>query len=206
MAASIDTLLTDVGGVLLTNGWDHEARARAIAHFNLDAAEVDERHRQSFETYELGKITLDEYLKWVVFYREQPFSPDDFKQFMFAQSQPYPQMLALLRDVRRRYGLKIVVVSNEGRELTKYRIQQFHLDDFVDVYLVSGYVRLRKPDPDIYRLAVDVAMVSLDRCLYLEDRPLFVEVAREQGIPSLRHESYEATKAALAARGLTTTG
>lgn len=202
MPTAITTLLTDLGGVLLTNGWDRNARARAVARFNLEAAEVDERHHQAFDTYEEGKLSLDEYLHHVVFYRERPFTMAEFKQFMYDQSQPYPEMLELVRRLKRQYGLKVVVVSNEGRELTKHRIEAFHLDDFVDVFVASSYAHYHKPDPDIYRLAVDVAIVPLDRCVYLEDRPLFVEVAQGLGIPSIRHVSYESTKAALAALGL----
>lgn len=195
-------IFTDLGGVLLTNGWDRHMRERAATHFGLDFAEVDERHNQAFDAYEEGKLDLDEYLDLVVFYEPRSFAMADYKAFMLEQSQPFPEMLDLLRRLKVMYKLKVVVISNEGRELTAHRIAAFGLRDFVDVFVVSAYVHFRKPDADIFRIALDVSQVPADQAIYLEDRPLFVEVARDLGIPSLRHRSYAETRAYLASIGL----
>src|ERR1700687_3481615 len=146
----ITTLFLDIGGVLLTNGWGRQRRRVAAETFKIDYAEMDERHHLSFNTYEDGKLTLDQYLDQVVFYEPRSFSKDDFKTFMYAQSQPYPDMLQFIRALKQRYPLKMVVVSNEGRELTAYRIEKFALRDFIDSFVVSSYVHYRKPDRDIY--------------------------------------------------------
>ena len=122
IAKRTTALFLDVGGVLLTNGWDRSMRKRAAETFGLDADDMDERHHLTFDTYELGKLTLDEYLDRMVFYKERRFSREKFKEFMFAQSKPFPQMLDLIRGLRKAYGLKIAVVSNEGRELRTYRV------------------------------------------------------------------------------------
>ncbi len=114
----------DYGGVLLTDGWDHHARKRAATSFKLKWAEMEERHHLTFATYEEGKLTLEEYLGRVVFYKKRPFTRAQFRRFMFAQSKPYPEMIELVRKLKARYGLKIVVVSNEARELNAYRIRQ----------------------------------------------------------------------------------
>ncbi len=200
--AGIAALFLDLGGVLLTNGWDHHARASAASAFGLDAAEFDERHRQVFDAYEVGKISLATYLDLVVFDRPRPFTRAAFTAFMFAQSRPYPEMLDLIRALKTRHGIKVVAVSNEGRELAEHRIQAFCLADVVDVFVVSGFVHYRKPDPDLFQLALDVAQAPRDRVVYVEDRPVFVEAAERLGIRSLRHVSFEATRAALAALGL----
>ena len=121
--SSITTIFTDIGGVLLTNGWDRGSRRKAIDHFKLDAEETEERHHLTFDTYEVGKITLDEYLERVVFYKKRSFSRQRFRQFMYDQSKPFPDMLALLQQLKKKYGLQIAVVSNEGRELAEYRIK-----------------------------------------------------------------------------------
>ena len=168
----ITTLFTDIGGVLLTNGWDHHARQRAAHQFGLDFAEMDDRHHLTFDTYEEGKHGLDEYLNRVIFYTDRPFRPAAFKRFMMAQSQPYPEMLDFVRALKTHSRLKIVAVSNEGRELTTYRVRTFSLTDFIDVFVVSSFVHLRKPDRDIYRMALDMAQVEPEAVLYLEDRPL----------------------------------
>lgn len=198
----IEAVFTDVGGVILTNGWDTEGRKLAAAQFNLDRAEMDSRHRMTFDTYEIGKLSLDAYLDRIVFYQPRTFSKDDFKAFMYAQSKPYPDMLDLMRHVKARNGIKLAVVSNEGRELTEYRIRTFGLSDFVDFFVSSCFVRFRKPDADIFRMAIDMVQVPPERTIYLDDRELFVEVARSLGLQAIHHTSYEETCRAFTALGL----
>ncbi len=195
------TIFTDIGGVMLTNGWDHNGRKKAIEHFNLDPAETEERHHLTFDTYESGKISLEEYLKRLVFYTKRNFTPEDFRQFMFEQSQPYPEMLALVRGIKEKYGIKIAVVSNEGRELNTYRINTFKLNEFVDFFISSCFVHLRKPDADIFKIALDIAQVAPEQVIYLEDRPMFVQVADTLGIQGIIHRDYESTKQQLATLG-----
>lgn len=195
-------LFLDVGGVLLTNGWDRSMRKRAAEAFGLDGNEMDDRHHLTFDTYELGKLTLDEYLDRMVFYKERRFSREEFKEFMFAESRPFPEMLDLIRGLKKAYDLKIAVVSNEGRELTTYRIQKFGLAEFVDFFIASSFVHFRKPDADIYRMALDVAQVPLDRVVYIEDRLMFVEVAQGLGIRAVHHIDFESTRASLGSLGL----
>ncbi len=195
-------LFLDVGGVLLTNGWDRSMRKRAAETFGLDADDMDDRHHLTFDTYELGKLSLDEYLDRMVFYKERRFSREEFKEFMFAQSKPFPRMLDLIRGLRKAYGLKVAVVSNEGRELTTYRIQRFGLAGFVDFFIASSFVHFRKPDADIYRIALDIAQVPVDQVVYIEDRLMFVEVAQSLGIRAVHHIRFESTRAGLASLGL----
>jgi putative hydrolase of the HAD superfamily len=201
-AAPITCLFLDIGGVLLTNGWDRHSRQRAAETFGLDYAEMDERHHLTFDTYEEGKTSLDVYLNRVVFYEPRSFTRQAFKDFMFAQSQPYPDMLNLFQGLKERYGLKIAVVSNEGRELTTYRIAKFGLGQFVDFFVSSCFVHFRKPDEDIYRVALDIAQVAPENVLYVEDRGLFIEVARGLGIQGLKHLDYQTTKKELEKKGL----
>jgi putative hydrolase of the HAD superfamily len=198
----ITTLFLDVGGVLLTNGWDHHARRRAAKHFQLDWAEMQQRHELNFETHEQDKITFQEYLDRVVFWQKRPFTRGDFRRFMFAQSQPCAEMIAMVRDLKAEYRLKIIVVSNEAREVNAYRIRQFKLAGFVDAFISSCFVHLRKPDVDIFRLALDIALVPARQIVYIENTPLFVQVAEGLGIPSILHTDYPSTRAKLAALGL----
>jgi len=195
-------LFLDVGGVLLTNGWDRSMRRRAAESFRLDPADMDERHHLTFDTYELGKLSLDEYLNRMVFCKKRPFSKEEFKAFMFAQSQAFPQMIDLVRNLKKAYSLKVAVVSNEGRELTTYRIQKFGLGEFVDFFIASSFVHFRKPDSDIYRIALDVAQVPIEHVLYIEDRLMFVEVAQGMGIRSIHHTGFDSTRENLASFGL----
>jgi putative hydrolase of the HAD superfamily len=203
-AIPITTLFLDVGSVLLTNGWDHHARRRAAKHFHLDWDEMEERHTLNFVIYETDKLTLQEYLGWVIFYKKRSFTRAEFWRFMCAQSKPFVEMIALMRQLKARYGLKIIVLNNEARELNDYRIHKFKLDEFVDVFVSSCLVRLHKPDPAIFRLALDIAMTPARQIVYIENTPMFVQIADGLGIRSLLHMDYRSTCAKLSALGLKT--
>ena len=198
----ITALFLDIGGVLLTNGWDHHARKRAATNFKLELAEMEDRHHLTFDTYEEGKLSLEEYLGRVVFYQKRPFTRAQFRRFMFAQSKPYPEMIELARKLKAKYGLKIVVVSNEGRELNSHRIRKFKLDGFVDSFISSCFVHVRKPDADLFRLALDIAQTPAGQIVYIENTPMFVQIAEGLGIRSILHTDYRSTCAKLASFGL----
>jgi putative hydrolase of the HAD superfamily len=192
-----NALFLDIGGVLLTNGWDRHSREGAAKKFNLDFTEMSERHSLAFDTYEIGHMTLDEYLNYVVFYQSRDFSPEQFKDFMFSQSQPYLEMISLIKNLKAQHSLKIVAVSNEGRELVKYRIKTYELDDLFDVFVFSGFIHLRKPDPEFYQMAIDLSQVKPENVIYIDDRPLLVEMGRKLGFWSICHSNVAATRSLL---------
>jgi len=198
----ITTLFLDIGGVLLSNGWDRKIRQLAAEAFALNFAEMDERHHLTFDTYEEGKITLEEYLGRVVFYRERSFTPEQFQAFMFAQSVPDPEMIELVCRLKAHYRLKVAAVNNEGRELNVHRIGAFKLETFIDFFVSSCFVHFRKPDADLFRIALDIAQVQPEQVVYIEDRPMFVEVAQGLGIRGIIHTEYAATQKELAGFGL----
>lgn len=199
---NITTLFLDIGGVLLTNGWDRSARQLAAERFQLDLADVEERHHLTYDTYEEGKLSLDDYLQRVIFCQERSFSMEEFKTFMLARSQPYPEMLDLIRSLKARRHLKTIAVNNEGREINAYRIAEFKLDRVIDTFISSCFVHYRKPDLDIYRIALDVSQSLPDQIAYIDDRPLFIETANSLGIQSILHVDMPTTRAKLAALGL----
>ena len=205
-AMPITTLFLDIGGVLLNNGWDHIARGKVAKHFNLEWAEMEQRHALTFETHEEGKLTFEEYLGLVVFYQKRPFSRAQFRRFMCELSKPYPEMIELIAQLKVRHGLKIVVVSNEARVVNDYRIHKFKLDSFVDFFISSCFVHIRKPDADIFRLALDIAQAPARQVVYIENTPMFVQVAEGLGIPSVLHTDYKSTCARLASFGLSNQG
>lgn len=199
---TINTLFLDIGGVLLTNGWDHNTRREAARKFGLNYDEMNERHHLTFDTYEEGKLSLDEYISRVVFYKQREFSREEFKAYMFQQSHPFPDMIRYIKGIKERYNLKVAAVSNEGRELTIYRIREFNLEDIIQFFISSCFVHYRKPDEDIYRIALDIAQEQPEKVAYIDDRPLFVEVARGLGIRGITHRDFATTKAELEALGL----
>ena len=198
----ITCLFLDIGGVLLTDGWNTNARKQAAAHFHLDFPAIEDRHRLIFPIYEEGKLSLQEYLDWTVFFEKRKFTPEQLREFMFAQSAADPATIELIRALKARYGLKIVVVSNEARELNAHRIRKFNLNGFVDAFVSSCFVGIRKPDPAIFRLSLDIAQVPVEQIVYVENTAMHIDVAEGLGIQSILHTDHETTRAKLAEFGL----
>lgn len=198
----ITTLFLDVGGVLMTNGWDHHSRKKVIESFGMDYAIIDARHSSLVETLELGKITLDEYLDWVVFFQKRSFSRDEFKSKIYAESVPIQPMIDFIQQVKKNHNLKVVIISNEGRDLAEYRIRKIHLTELADTQIFSCFVQARKPDLEIYRLALDLSQTEPENIFYLDDRGLYVEIAKSLGINGLQHQDLQKTTSAFETVGL----
>lgn len=188
-------LFLDIGGVLLTNGWGHESRQKAAQEFGFDFMEMEALHNFIFNVYEIGRITLDEYLDIVVFNKSRVFTREDFKAFMFSRSLELPGMLQWLVEFKKaNQHIKIVSINNEGRELNEYRVKKFQLHNCFDAFISSCEVGMRKPDPGIFRLAMGVVQAAPYECIYFDDRIYLVEAAQRLGIRGYHHKKYEASK------------
>ncbi len=183
----ITTLFLDIGGVLLTNGWGRVERNNAVAHFQLNGDEVQERHHLTFDTYEQGKLSLDEYLKRIVFYEPRNFSSDEFIAFMLKQSTAYQDTIDFFLSLKYKYDLNVIAVNNEGKELNEFRIKEFNLGVLFDAFVSSCFVHLRKPDADLFRMAIDISQASPEVSLYIDDRHMFVEVAQTLGMNGIHY-------------------
>ena len=200
--SNFTTLFLDIGGVLLSDGWGHEFRELAAEKFHLDLYDLEDRHNIMFVTYEEGKITLREYLHRVVFYKKRDFTPDQFRGFMFSLTTPHLEMIAFIKKLKAQYRLKIIAVSNEAREINRYRIHTFKLNNFIDFFISSCYVHIRKPDATIFRMALDLARVSAEEVVYIDDVQMFTDIATDLGIKSIHHTDWQSTSEALAEMGL----
>lgn len=194
VSENITTLFLDIGGVLLTNGWGRQSRQLAIIKFQLDGEETEERHHLIFHLYEEGKLTLDEYLERVIFYESRDFSKEDFKTFMFEQSQPIEGSLEFFKSLKVQNQLKVIAVNNEALELNNFRIHKFMLTQLFDAFISSCNVHLRKPDVEIFQMACDIAHASPENVLFIDDRLMFVEVARSLGIHGYYFQEIESAK------------
>ena len=181
----IKALFWDNGGVFLTNGWDRHSRRAAVEKFHLDWNDFEDRHELMLDAFETGRATLDDYLHRTIFYHDRPFSSDDFKAFMFAQSQPYPEPLALLGQIARSRRFLMASLNNESREINEYRIDKFALRDYFEAFFSSCYLGVRKPDPGIYKLALKITQQKPAECILIDDRGLNLEVASEVGIQTI---------------------
>jgi putative hydrolase of the HAD superfamily len=187
--AEITTLFWDIGGVILTNGWDRGSRKEAASAFHLDWEEFQDRHDLSFPAFDSGLITLNEYLDRTLFYRQRAFNREEFTAFMFAQSKEFPETRAILDKVSRSAKYFVGAINNEPLELNNYRIEAFDLRRNFLVFFSSCYVRSRKPEEAIFRIALEVTQRSPERCLFIDDRPLNLESPRRLGMNTIHHQN-----------------
>jgi len=188
-------LFFDIGGVLLSDGWGHKSRQKAAKKFEYNYEEMEQLHHFIFNIYEIGRITMDEYLDRTIFSKPVKFTREDFKAFLFSQSTELPDTLKWLKKWKTEHpSCPIISINNEGRELNDYRIQKFGLHDCFDAFISSCEVGMRKPDPQIFKLALGVALVKPDESVYFDDRPMHVEAARKLGIQAYHHQDFTSTK------------
>jgi putative hydrolase of the HAD superfamily len=200
--ANITTVFWDIGGVVLTNGWDHNSRIEAAKTFQLDSEEFRERHDLSFPAFDTGQITLDQYLDRTLFYRPRAFNREEFTAFMFAQSKEYSETRELLREVARIKKYFVASINNEPRELNNYRIEAFGLRKDFQVFFSSCYLHARKPEEQIYRIALEVSQRPAEQCAFIDDRQLNLENPRRLRMHVIHHKNAAQTRAELKALGI----
>jgi putative hydrolase of the HAD superfamily len=201
--AQIRAIFWDVGGVLLTNAWDHEERRLALARFALDESEFQQRHEMLVPSFECGKIGLDEYLDKTVFYHPRSFSKESFREFMFSLSRANQDVLALARSLAESGRYLMATINNESRELNLYRIQTFGLRAIFNVFVSSCFVGLRKPEEGIYRLALDLTQQAPQECCFVDDRALNLEPAARLGMNVIQMKSAAQLRGDLVKLGVT---
>lgn len=200
--AEITTLFWDIGGVILTNGWDRGSRKDAAEAFHFDYEEFQDRHDLSFPAFDSGHITLNEYLDRTLFYRTRSFTREEFTAFMFAQSKEYPDTRAVLADAVRSGKYFIGSINNEPLELNQYRIEAFHLRRDFSVFFSSCYVRSRKPEETIFRIALEVTQRPPEQCVFIDDRTLNLESPRRLGFNVIHHQNAEQLRSELRKHGV----
>ena len=193
-----DVILFDVGGVLLTNGWDHRERAAVVAQFQLDGAEFERRHPQANDAWERDAISASQYLDATVFYEPRSFSKDEFLEAIFAQSLALPNgALGILRELAASDKCMLGVLNNEAREPNEYRFRAFGLRDQVDVAFSSCYLGLRKPGAEIYRRALDILGKPAKRTLFIDDRAENAAAAASAGMKTICFTGADALRSSL---------
>ena len=189
--SEIHAIFWDVGGVLLTNAWDHTERAAALEHFRLDEKEFHWRHEMVVSSFERGKISLDDYLDRTVFYRSRSFTREEFRDYMLSLSRPMTDVLTFARDLAASGKYFMGTINNESRELNLYRIKKFGLRDIFRVFVSSCFVGLRKPESGIYRLALEITQINPEQCCFIDDRALNLECAAKLGMRTIQMQTLE---------------
>jgi len=199
---AIDSLFWDIGGVLATNGWDHNSRMEAAQTFGFDWEEYRERHELSFPAFDAGQITLDQYLDRTLFYHVRKFTREEFTAFMFAQSKEYPESRVVLEDAARTGKYYIASINNEPRELNQYRIEAFNLRKDFQAFFSSCYLNARKPEEPIYRIALEVSQRAPEKSVFIDDRLLNLENPRRLGMQVVHYQKAPQLRADLKALGI----
>jgi putative hydrolase of the HAD superfamily len=200
--STIHAIFWDVGGVILTNAWDHTQRMAALGNFRLDEKEFHSRHEMVVSSFERGKITLDEYLDRTVFYRDRPFTRDQFRDFMFSLSKPLPDVLAFARRLAESGKYFMGTLNNESRELNLYRIEKYGLREIFRLFVSSCFVGLRKPESGIYRLAIEITQINPEECCFIDDRALNLECAAKLGMRTIQMQTLDQLQKELAKLGV----
>jgi putative hydrolase of the HAD superfamily len=198
----VSLLLWDVGGVLLSNGWDRAARVAAAEHFHLDPDDLERRHDRVVVAFETGRLDLDQYLASTVFEIPRPFTPAEFRAFMWAQSRPHPAAIACARSLRVGGEYVMVALNNESTELNEHRISSFHLREVFHAFLSSCYTGRRKPEPEAYEYALQVTQHAPEEALFLDDRRENVAAAARLGLRTLWVQDADRLREELAAEGI----
>ncbi|HVO63529.1 MAG TPA: HAD family phosphatase [Terriglobales bacterium] len=200
--AKISAIFWDVGGVLLSNAWDHNERREAVAHFGLDADDFEQRHRSAVADFETGRLGLEQYLNHTIFYRERQFDREAFRQFMFSRSKSKPDALTVARKLASSSSYLMSTINNESAELNEYRIREFQLDEVFDLFVSSCFVGLRKPSPEIYQLAMNLTQRNPKECCFIDDRPENLQPASLLGMHTIRMEGADKLRNELMALGV----
>jgi putative hydrolase of the HAD superfamily len=198
----VTAVFWDIGGVLLTNGWDHLARRRAAEHFGLDAEELEARNAEVVAAFETRQLTLHEYIDQTVLDRPRPFSEEEFRKFMFAQSQPCRKALEVAEDLSRSRRYLMAALNNEALELNLYRIRQFELRKYLSVFFSSCFVEARKPGREIYCRALEFTQRPPGECIMIDDRPENLEAPRTLGMRVIQFRTPAQLREELAAAGI----
>ncbi|MGI9071896.1 MAG: HAD-IA family hydrolase [Bryobacteraceae bacterium] len=195
-------LYSDVGGVLGTNGWDTRLRQKIAEHFNVEPDDIESRHHLVFDSYERGHMGFEDYLRCVFFDVPRGFTVEEVRDYTYNESVAWPENIDFLKRTKSSNGLKIALISNEGRGLTEHRVSKFQLRELAEFMIFSNCVGYRKPDREIWRLALDLAQTKPHESIYLDDRKMFVDIAADMGFTAVHYVSLEDTSKRLRELGL----
>ena len=198
----ITTIFFDIGGVLLTDGWGHDSRRAAAEKFGLDWEEYSDRHEKVGHAIETNRMSLEQYLDRTIFYRSREFSREEFRAFIFAQSQPKPESIEIVTQLAGSKKYFLATINNEILELNVYRLEHFGLRRYFPIFFSSCFLGLRKPDEAIYRLVLQVTQQTPDQCIFIDDREVNLECPRELGMSTILFRDVERLRSELRQAGV----
>jgi HAD superfamily hydrolase (TIGR01509 family) len=201
VTGSIRTLFWDIGGVVLTNGWDIDQRTKVLSRLGVDLEAYEEVHERANYYWERGLITAKE------FFAQTVLNPNPKLDLTFdivwkqvcAQSKVlHPECLDILAELKRQGRYRLATLNNESRELNGHRLDAFKLRSLFDYFICSGYVHEMKPLPGVYRSAIDISGFEARTALFIDDKEENCESAKVLGMQTIWFKNPEQLCTALA--------
>jgi len=192
----------DIGGVLGTNGWDREQRARALQKFGVEDDDFEHRHHQVVSEFETGAMSLEEYLDVTVFHTPRLFSREDFELYMLSLSEPNPYSIAVAKHLAATQRVRLMTMNNESAVLNVYRIDHFGLKDIFPTFLSSCWLGVRKPQRTFFERGLGIAQADPKSSLLIDDRDQNLAPAATLGMQTIRFTDAESLARQLAECGL----
>jgi putative hydrolase of the HAD superfamily len=187
----ISHIFFDIGGVLGSNGWDHEQREVAVKRFDLNPEDFEWRHKEVVSDWEEGRIDLKEYLDIAVFHTKRSFSREEFTEFMYSQSIPNEGTIDIARRLSRRAGYTLMTMNNESEELNTHRIEKFGISQIFEAFLSSCWLGVRKPIRRFYHRGLGIAHAEAASSLFIDDRQQNIISASTLGMNVVLFKSAE---------------
>ena len=200
--SKITAVFSDVGGVLLTNGWDRNWRRAFAERFGLDWEDYEDRHQLLTDPVDTGELTLDRYIDLTVFHRPRNFTKQQVIDFILACSQALPESLAVMARLAESQRYFLAALNNESRELNLFRIDRFGLRRYFDAFFSSCFLGVKKPEEGIYRRALEISQRAPEECVFIDDRPMNVECAGHLGMHTILFRDAKQMEQDLRALGL----
>jgi putative hydrolase of the HAD superfamily len=200
--ANISTIFFDVGGVLLSDGWDHISRKKAAEQFSLDFDEFEAKHAPLADDLDTSQISVNEYIDKAVFYKSRSFSKIDFYEFMKEQSQPDDDTLALAASLAAQNKYFLGTINNESAELGVYRIEKFKLADTFKVFFTSGFMGVKKPHSQIFERALQISQKKAADTVFIDDREENLGAPKQLKMNTIHFENAQQLKKELADLGV----
>jgi len=199
---TITHVFFDIGGVLGTNGWDREQRARGLQQFGIEEEDFEHRHHQVVSEFETGAISLEEYLDVTVFYTPRPFSREDFKVHMLSLSEPNPDAIDVAKRLAAAGRVRLMTMNNESEVLNVYRIERFGLKAIFPTFLSSCWLGCRKPQRTFFERGLGIAQADPESSLLVDDRDQNLAPASALGMNTIHYSNPEGLAKELAGYGV----
>jgi len=179
---TIKAIIFDLGGVLLRTA-DFSPREQLASRLGMNRHELEEFifGGESGDRAQRGEITVQAH--WENLRRQLYCSPQGFKDLLdtfFAQDKLDEELIEYVRWLHKSY--KTGLLTNAWDDLRQVIADRWHFEDAFDTMIISAEVKLAKPDPHIFQLALSRLGVDANQTIFIDDMIRNVEGAKLVGL------------------------